>query len=79
MNMTSKTLQALKDDPRVHSVHTEMDGWGDTAAEIRRKSYWVYLHPGYICHAMECGTIHEKTVKKCWEMMRTVEPLEGGE
>jgi len=78
MNM-AKTLKQLEGDPRVESVHTEHDGWGETEAEMRRKSYWVYLHSGYICHVMECGTIHEKTVKKCWERMRYVEPIGGGE
>ncbi len=35
--------------------------------------WWVYLKPGYWCSAMECGTIHEDTIRECCDMMQYVE------
>ena len=66
--MTSKTLQALKDDPRVAEVWREDDGcFGHNVL-----SYWVSLHDEYICADMECGSIHERTVKDLWQKMQSV-------
>ena len=67
-----RNLAQLGADPRVDSIHTERDGYGDTAAQMSRPSYWVYLKSGYICGETECGTIHAKSVRACCEQMSSV-------
>jgi hypothetical protein len=70
-NKNPRNLKQLEADPRVASVHTEYDGYGD-GMMAHRKSYWVYLKPGLICSSMGCGSIHEKSVRACCEMMADV-------
>lgn len=37
-----------------------------------KNGYFVYLKTGFICPDMECGTIHESTLKACAEQLKTV-------
>ena len=32
--------------------------------------FWVYLYDGYISDEMECHTIHERSAKECYEMLK---------
>ena len=57
----SKTLNAAcKKHPHVSECYSDQDG------------YWIYTTEGYIQEEMECGTIHEQTVKECLEYMRGI-------
>lgn len=47
----------------IESIHRE---WNDGA------DYWIYLKDGYICEPMECGTIHEYSLKECERMLKLV-------
>ena len=38
--------------------------------------YWVYLKDGYICEPMECGTIHEYSIKEVKKMLKEVRKVE---
>lgn len=54
-----------------------LDKYGDIIESIHReynygKDYWVYLKDGYICIPMECGTIHEYTLKDVENMLKQV-------
>lgn len=31
---------------------------------------WIYLKAGFKSTHMECGTIHEETYKKCYEVLK---------
>ena len=55
----AKTIAEIQADPRVDSLHKEESGW------------WLYLRSGWTCPAMECGTIHESTIKECAELLHT--------
>lgn len=63
--MSKQIEKMVKDSPeKFESWHSEItDG---------KKDYWVYCAPPYYCPEMECGTIHEFTVKETLEKMRTV-------
>lgn len=65
--MNPRTLAQIAADPRVESIHDE--GPSD---EGTRHDWWLYLTEGYVCPHMECGTIHENTVKDCADLLRTV-------
>ena len=67
-----KTLADLRSDPRIESIHREDDGCFQDSMGRYQMAYWVYLKPGLICTAMECGTIHEPSIKRVAEMLRTV-------
>jgi len=69
-----RTLADIKRDPRVESVHQEDDGCYQDSRGRYVLAYWVHLKPGYICDAMECGTIHEPTIKRVLEMMKEIRP-----
>jgi len=58
-----RTLKDIVEDPRVYSVHKEAG------------SYWVHLNYGWECAFMECGTIHESTVKDLIDAMNDVRPV----
>jgi len=66
-----KTRKQIEADPRVESIHREYDSSDGYA------SWWLYLKPGFICPAMECGTIHERTIKKVCALLQTVTKTEG--
>jgi hypothetical protein len=34
--------------------------------------HWLYCNPGFMCRAMECGTIHEEKVKDVLAMLKDV-------
>ncbi len=34
--------------------------------------YWIYLKSGYVCPEMECGIIHERTIRECAKLFKTV-------
>lgn len=75
--MKARTLADIKRHPMVESTHTEFDGY----REDDRAARWVYLKPGYLSPDMECGTIHEGTIKECCELLNnarrmTVEEVE---
>lgn len=65
-----RTLKDIENDPRVDSIHKENDGFNPNGG----LSYWCYLKKGYIVPDMECGTIHECTVKEVIEMLDTAVP-----
>lgn len=65
-----RTLADIENHPWVESTHTEWDGcfWTSDGREL--KGRWVYLRTGYICEPMECGTIHESSIRMCCDMLR---------
>jgi hypothetical protein len=71
MTKKPRTLKDLREDPRVDTIHTEYDGYGDGLMAYR-KSYWLYLKPGQYCVPTEGGTIHEKSIRACCEKMEEV-------
>lgn len=58
-----KGLQKLLDDPRIESISDERDD---------HNGFFVYLKSDYISRTMECGTIHEMSVKACIKAMDDV-------
>ena len=60
--MTPRTIQEVRDDPRVASLHREPNGW------------WCYLVAGLITDEMGCGTIHEDTVRDVIEVLGGARP-----
>jgi hypothetical protein len=62
-----RTLADLKAHPAVNDIFREDDPWDN-----RRGSWWCNLNPGWICEDMECGTIHEDTIRKVCLMFDTV-------
>ena len=64
-----RTSKDVAKDPRVHSIHREHD-------EYDGPSWWVSLKPGFVCPAMECGTIHERTIKEVCDLMTTVTTMQ---
>lgn len=69
MSRKPRTLRDIENHPMVESTHTEWDGCFTDASGREVKGRWVYLKPGFICEAMECGTIHEATIRECCEML----------
>lgn len=63
----SKQIKAYmaKHPDKFESFHTEDN------AEIGI-DYWVYTTSDYMCPVVECGTIHEDTVKETLVKMRGV-------
>lgn len=59
---TPRTLQQFNDHPWVGKAFRDSDG------------YWVWLKPGYWSTNMECGTLHEYTVKELIEQWQYVGP-----
>jgi hypothetical protein len=54
----------------VASLHQEHDGgFGDGP------SYWCYLKSGYVSPEMECGSIHEPTIKAVCELLNNARRL----
>jgi len=53
----ARTWNDVKRHPLVKDANKE---W----CSLEGISYWVYLKPEYICTEMECGIIHEPTVKR---------------
>ena len=68
----ARTLQDIIDHPAVESTHTEWDGCFDDAWGREVKGRWVYLKEGWISPDMECGTIHEPSIKACCELLNNV-------
>jgi len=56
----------------MNSHPEKFESWHTEDNNERCLDYWVYCKPGYFCPSMECGTIHEDTVKETLAMMRTV-------
>jgi hypothetical protein len=54
------TLAQIEADPRVRVAYSEVGN-----IEDGKKDYWIHLNEGYICQSMQCGTIHEQTIKTC--------------
>lgn len=48
--------------------------WHSEDHNARGLDYWVYCKPPYFSPDMECGTIHEDTVKETLAKMRAVIP-----
>ena len=44
-------------DPRVYEIYKDSDGW------------WIHLEDGFICETLECGTIHEATLKDLFRQL----------
>ena len=59
--MRPKTRYQIEQRYEVDQIFQDSDGW------------WVWLKPGYWSSNMECGTIHEMTIKECCEQMVYVE------
>jgi hypothetical protein len=55
-----KSFAEAKKDIRVSDAFSEMGN-----IEDGKPDYWINLKEGYICESMECGTIHEATIKEC--------------
>jgi len=62
-----RTHAELKNDPRVYSIHSEDGSW------------WCYLVSGLITDHMECGTIHEYTIRGVIVRLRGARPSLPGE
>jgi len=67
-----RTLAELRADPRVLSVHQEIDGYGDTEQEQEAPSWWVGLREGLIT-SRGTNSIHTKTIAEACAEMRDVE------
>lgn len=52
-----KTKSDLQNHPYVSSLHKENDDGSNS-------SWWLYLKDGYKSVEMECGMIHEPTIKE---------------
>ena len=63
----SKTI-----DNYVKSHPDRLESWHNEDHNERGLDYWVYCREPYFCPDMECGTIHEDTVKETMAKMRTV-------
>jgi hypothetical protein len=61
----ARTLRDIENHPYVESTHTEWDGCFSDSLGRELEGRWVYLKRGYICPSMECGTIHESSIKAC--------------
>lgn len=70
--MKAKTVRTKKDienHPGVDSIHKEDDGCWETPA------WWVYLKEGWINPEMECGTIHQRTIKDVCDEINGIQKL----
>jgi hypothetical protein len=56
-----KTKAQILADPRVDQFFHDGDGW------------WCWLKPGYWSSNMECGTLHEDTIREVVEQFDYVE------
>lgn len=63
----ARTANDIRNHPYVQSLHQEYDG----CFSYDRPSWWCYLKPGYISPEMECGSIHEPTIKGVCELLNT--------
>lgn len=59
------TFKQIENHKAVESIHKEYDNGSNY-------SYWVYLKNGYINPEMECGLIHEPTLKLVSEQLKQV-------
>lgn len=50
-----RTLNDIKNDPRVREVYQDSDGW------------WVTLIDGWLWDG--CGSVHEDTIKECCKVL----------
>ena len=71
----ARTLADIQNHPMVESTHTEYDGY----REDDRAARWVYLKEGFISPDMECGTIHEGTIKECCEKLNSCRAMTPAE
>ena len=55
------TIQEVREHQLVQSLHSE-DGW-----------WWCHLIEGYWIPSMECGTIHESTIREVARLLKTAE------
>ena len=56
------TIDQVRNHPLVQSLFHEDGSW------------WCHLVTGYWCPYMECGTIHETTIREVARLLRTAEP-----
>ena len=61
----ARTLKDIENHPMVESTHLEWDGCFEDSAGREVQGRWVYLKDEFISPDMECGTIHEATLKEC--------------
>ena len=55
-----RTAKEIAQDPRVEDMYKEDGSW------------WVHLKNGFVCSAMECGTIRENTISEVCQMMKEI-------
>ena len=67
----ARTLADIENHPMVYSTHAEWDGCFTDSLGREVQGRWVYLKEGYISPDMECGTIHEPSVKACCELLNS--------
>ena len=72
--MKARTLKDIQNHPAVESTHVEWDGCFEDSLGREVQGRWVYLKEGWISPEMECGTIHEPTIKACCELLNNVVP-----
>lgn len=75
MTKKARTLRDIENHPMVESTHTEWDGCFSDALGREVEGRWVYLRTGFICPSMECGTIHEASIKACCENLNESRPM----
>ncbi len=75
----ARTLNDIINHPMVESTHTEWDGCFTDSLGRELQGRWVYLKTGFICPSMECGTIHEPSVKACCELLNECRPMTDDE
>ena len=56
------TIEQVRNHPLVQNLYHEDGSW------------WCHLVTGYWCPYMECGTIHETTIREVARLLRTAEP-----
>ena len=66
----ARTAADIRNHPYVDSLHAEHDG----CFSYDGASYWCYLKPGFISPDMECGSIHEATIKDVCEKLNNARP-----
>ena len=71
-NRKPRTLADIVAHPAVESTHVEDDGCFTDSLGREIPGRWVYLKRGWISPDMECGTIHEPSIKACCELLANV-------
>lgn len=58
-----KTLTNIRNHSAVESAVKDLDG------------YWIFLKDGYINPHLECGIIHERSLKECISQLNQIEHI----